>query len=380
VLLAVGSELTAGETRDTNSGDLARSLTDAGVDVLWISALPDRLATVASALREALAAADLVVTTGGLGPTPDDLTREAIAEVLGERLAMDRELERWLRHLFERRRLPFLETNLKQAWLIPSAKAIPNERGTAPGWWIDLADGRVAVALPGPPSEMGPMWRDWVLPHLNERGLGRDRVTRTYRLEGIGESAVAALLGDELLRAANPVVATYARTDAVDVRISAVAEAGRSPAELVEEAAAAVLAAVGDHVWGRDDDTWPAVLGRHLGEHDWTAALVEVGTGGSAARLLGDAAWLLGARILAADDGAQSLGALAERARQEARASIGIAVRAVETGEDTRVDLAIAGPWGLSEASRTAFLGGAQGRHRAALAMAGFLLGLAKEH
>jgi nicotinamide-nucleotide amidase len=379
VLLAVGSELTAGETRDTNSGDLAGSLTDAGVDVLWISALPDRLATVATALREALAAADLVVTTGGLGPTPDDLTREAIAEVQGERPAVDRELERWLRHLFERRRLPFPETNLKQAWLIPSARAIPNEHGTAPGWWIDRADGRVAVALPGPPREMGPMWRDWVLPHLRERGLGRDRVTRTYRLEGIGESAVAALLGERLLRAGNPVVATYARADAVDVRISATAEPGRSPAELVDEAAATVLAAVGDHVWGRDDDTWPAVLGRHLGEHAWTAALVEVGTSGSAARLLGDAPWLLGARILAADD-AEPLGALAERARQEAGASIGIAVRAVDTGEDTRVDLAVAGPWGLSEASRTAFLGGAQGRHRAALAMAGFLLGVAKEH
>jgi nicotinamide-nucleotide amidase len=380
VLLAVGSELTAGETRDTNSGDLARSLTDAGTDVLWISALPDRLATVAAALREALAAADLVVTTGGLGPTPDDLTREAIAEVLGERPTVDRALERWLRHLFERRRLPFPETNLKQAWLIPSAKAIPNERGTAPGWWVDRADGRVAVALPGPPREMDPMWRDWVLPRLRERGLGQERVTRTYRLEGIGESAVAALLGDGLLRAGNPVVATYARTDAVDVRISATAEPGRSPTELVDEAAAAVLSAVGDHVWGRDDDTWPAVLGRHLGAHAWTAALVEVGTGGSAARLLGDAPWLLGARILAADDDAQPLGALAERARQEAGASIGIAVGAVDTGEDTRVDLAVAGPWGLSEASRTAFLGGAQGRHRAALAMAGFLLGVAKEH
>ncbi|MGZ6267871.1 MAG: competence/damage-inducible protein A [Candidatus Limnocylindrales bacterium] len=372
VLLAVGSELTVGETRDTNSGELASSLSEAGVDVLWISALPDRLATVAAALRDALASADLVVTTGGLGPTPDDLTREAIAEVLGEQPTVDPKLERWLRHLFERRGLAFARTNLKQAWLVPSASSIPNERGTAPGWWVDLADGRVVVALPGPPREMGPMWRDSVLPRLRDHGLGQERVTRTYRLAGIGESAVAALLGEKLLRAENPVVATYARSDAVDVRISAVAQAGREAAELVEEAAARVLAALGDHVWGRDNDTWPAVLGRRLAEHGWTAALVEVGTGGSATRLLGEAEWLLAARTLAPDT-PQPLAALAEQARQETGASIGVAVRAVETGDDTRVDLAVAGPWGLSEASQTAFLGGGEGRHRAALAAAAYL-------
>lgn len=380
VLLAVGSELTLGETRDTNAGDLARSLSEAGVDVLWMSALPDRMATVTAALRQGLAAADLVVTTGGLGPTPDDLTREAIAEVLGERPSVDPELARWLRHLFERRGLPFAETNLKQAWLVPSAGAIPNERGTAPGWWVDLADGRVVVALPGPPREMSAMWRDWVLPRLRERGLGQERVIRTYRLAGIGESAVAALLGERLLRAENPVVATYARADAVDVRISAVAADGRDPDSLVEEAAAAVLAAVGSHVWGRDDDTWPAVLGRRLSEHAWTAALVEVGTGGSATQLLGGAAWLLSTRTMAAGAAGEPLTVLAERARDEASASIGIAIRAVESGEDTRVDIAVAGPWGVSQARQTAFLGGAEGRRRAAIAAAAFLHDLAGKH
>lgn len=382
VLLAVGSELTTGETRDTNAGDLAGWLSEAGVEVLWMSALPDRLATVASALRDGLAAADLVVTTGGLGPTPDDLTREAIADVVGERPAVDPELERWLRHLFERRGLGFARTNLKQAWMIPSARAIPNDRGTAPGWWVDRADGRVVVALPGPPREMSAMWRDWVLPHLRERGLGRERVTRTYRLTGIGESAVAALLGDRLLRAENPAVATYARADAVDVRISAVAEAGREPEELVEEAAAAVLAAVGKHVWGRDDDTWPAVLGRQLSEHAWTVALIEVGTGGSAAHLLGDAPWFLSGRTVSASARAagEPLTVLAERARDESGASIGIAVRATEASEDTRVDLAVAGPWGVSQVGQTAFLGGAEGRRRAALAAASFLLETVKGH
>ncbi|MGD0248277.1 MAG: molybdopterin-binding protein [Candidatus Limnocylindrales bacterium] len=378
VLLAIGSELTVGETQDTNSGELARSLAGAGADVAWISALPDRLDTVAAALAEALTAADLVVTTGGLGPTPDDLTREAIAAVCGEQPAVDAKLERWLRHLFERRAIAFPETNVKQAWLIPSSKAIPNERGTAPGWWVDRPDGRVIVALPGPPAEMRPMWQGWVLPRLHDRGLGQERVTRTYRLAGIGESAVAAALGEALLRATNPIVATYARSDAVDIRISAINEAGRSAARIVDEAEAAVLATVGEHVWGHDDDTWPAVLGRELERRGWSAALVEIDTGGSAARLLGDAPWLKSRRAVGAgdSDAGATLVDVATRVRREADASIGLAVRAVETGEDTRVDLAAIGPWGVEESSSTAFLGGSEGRRRAGLAMATFLNGI----
>ncbi len=373
VLLAVGTELTVGETRDTNSGDLARSLAGHGVDVEWIVALPDRLATVVDALRNALAAADLAVTTGGLGPTPDDLTREAIATVVGERPAVDPELERWLRHLFERRGLAYHDTNAKQAWLTPSATAIPNERGTAPGWWVDRPDGRVIVALPGPPGEMRPMWEGWVLPHLTARGLGQERVTRTYRLTGIGESAVAALLGERLLRAENPVVATYARSDAVDVRISARADAVRSPGQLVEEAESAVLAAVGKHVWGRDGDTWPGVLGRELSARGWTATLVEAGTGGATMRLLGDAPWLVSSRLLAPAETDAPIAALADQARKAADATVGLAVRAIESGEDTQVEVAISGPWGARETRQTAFLGGVEGRRRAGIAAVAFL-------
>ena len=373
VLLAVGSELTVGETRDTNSGDLARSLAGHGVEVEWIAALPDRLSTVVDTLRDALADADFVVTTGGLGPTPDDLTREAICAVVGERPAVDPELERWLRHLFERRGIAYAETNSKQAWLIPSARPIPNERGTAPGWWVDRPDGGVIVALPGPPAEMSPMWEGWVLPHLAERGLGQDRVTQTYRLTGIGESIVAASLGERLLRAENPVVATYARADAVDVRISARAEGDRTPSELVNEAAAVVLAAVGKHVWGRDGDTWPGVLGRELSTRGWTVALVEAGTGGSTMRLLGDAPWLVSSRLLAPAETNAPIAALADQARKVAGATVGLAVRALEPDEDTQVEIAVCGPWGARETRQTAFLGGSEGRRRAGIAAAAFL-------
>ena len=382
VLLAVGSELTSGETRDTNSGDIARWLVEAGVDVLWVSSLPDRLETVTRALRDAVASADLVVTTGGLGPTPDDLTRESIAAVMGQTVKVDPGLEAWLRGLFARRNMTFAELNLKQAWLIPSATAIPNERGTAPGWWVD-APGGVIVALPGPPREMSGMWTAGVLPRLRERGLGRDTVVRTFRLAGIGESMVAAHLGEALLRAENPVVATYAKQDAVDVRITAVAAGGRSAADIADEAQAAVLAAVGEFVWGREGDTWPDVLGRRLGKHGWTVAVAEVGTGGTTAQLFGMAPWLLESRSLrtgGATDADLPLADLAGRVRIESGATIGLAVRAVEAGKDTHVDMCAVGPWGVETFETLAFLGGAQGRIRAANSLATFLDDLLKRH
>lgn len=379
VLLAVGSELTTGETRDTNSGDIAHSLSSFGVRVEWISSLPDRLDTVVEALRGAAAKADLVVTTGGLGPTPDDLTREAIAAMLGESPAVDAELERWLRHLWDRRGLPFAETNLKQAWLIPSARPIANERGTAPGWWVDLPEGRVVVALPGPPSEMHRMWENGVLPRLQDRGLGRDHFVVTYRLAGIGESNVAALLGEPLLRAENPVVATYARVDGVDVRVSAHVEGGRSPQEIAAPAQRFVEETLARYIWGSGHDTWPEVLGRLLEPQGWTVSLVEAGTGGAALRLLGDAPWLRASRLLAGDE-ATPIGAAAEEAARLAGTAVGLAVRAGEKDEDTVVDVGAAGPWGTRETSQVAFLGGTEGRRRSAINAAAFLFAILREH
>ena len=216
-ILSIGSELTVGDTRDTNAGELARSLTALGVRVGRLTALPDVIDAVREAVGMAMTRSDLVVSTGGLGPTPDDLTREAIASACGETPFVDPALEAWLRELWRRRGLPFPELNLKQAWRIPSATVLENPNGTAPGWFVTRADGRVIVALPGPPREMRPMWADRALPRLRSIGLGTEVAARTYRLTGIGESQVADLLGEPLLRATNPVVATYARTEAVDV-------------------------------------------------------------------------------------------------------------------------------------------------------------------
>ncbi len=383
-LLSVGTELTVGDTRDTNAGELAHALSGRGVAIGRLTAVPDRLEVVRDAYEQGLRRADLVVSTGGLGPTPDDLTREAIAAAIGETPAVDPDLETWLRELWTRRGIPFPTMNLKQAWLVPSGTAIPNPNGTAPGWWIDTADGRVIVALPGPPREMRPMWREWVLPRLTERGLGGDFVARTYRLTGIGESAVADQLGDELLRQPNPEVATYARVEAVDVRIAAFPEGGRSAEELAREAEAVVLGILGKYVWGHGDETWAAAIGRRLGARGWTLSTVEIATGGTLLGLLGEQPWLrfgetlagpdvAGVAAHAGEDDAHRLLALARRARTAGGSDVGVAVEIRLHGSDTDVLMGVVTPEQERADSALAFLGGQQGRARAALNTAAFL-------
>jgi nicotinamide-nucleotide amidase len=382
-LLSIGTELTVGETRDTNAGDLARDLTRRGVVVRRMSALPDELATVTTAFGEALSRADLVVSTGGLGPTPDDLTREAIAALVGETPTIDPELDAWLRELFERRSLPFPEANRKQAWLIPSARAIPNSNGTAPGWWVDRPDGRIVVALPGPPREMRPMWDGWVLPRLIERGLGRAIASVMLRLTGVGESAIADRLGALLDPGARPSVATYARTDAVDIRIWAHAEVPDdvSAAALVADVEARILAMLGEHVWARGDTTWPDAVGAALDAKGWRLSAVEIGLRGALLALLGEGladrlafAEALTRRPVAHAGDRATLEHLAERVRELGESEVGVAVEARERGGDTAVTVAVMTPDAIHRETRVVFLGGPLGRSRAAIAAAAVLV------
>ncbi len=396
-LLSIGSELAVGETRDTNAGELARALTIRGVSVGRLTALPDRLEVVTEAVRAGLERADLVISTGGLGPTPDDLTREAIAAAVGETPEVDPALEAWLRELWRRREMPFPEMNLKQAWRIPSGEVLPNPNGTAPGWFVRRSGGRVVIALPGPPREMRPMWRDEALPRLEAAGLGADVAVRTYRLAGIGESQVADRLGETLLRSVNPVVATYARVEAVDVRISAIGDGATSAEALVEAAAQTVLGLVGEHVWSTGETTWSAAIGDRLAELGWTLAIVEIGAAGQLATLLGDTSWLRFSESLAVDSpaalahgddadgdegddvpdrssGPDVLERYAARARELGGADVGLALRVRPRHGDTAASVVVVTPTGVHRQRRLVFLDGANGRSRAALAAAAILL------
>jgi nicotinamide-nucleotide amidase len=375
-LLSIGSELTVGDTQDTNAGELARALTLEGVTVTRIQALPDRLDEVTAAFSTAFERADLVISTGGLGPTPDDLTRESIAAALGETVTVDPEIEAWLRGRWERRGLPFPEINLKQAWRIPSCEPLANPNGSAPGWFVARPDGGVAVALPGPPREMRPMWSDAVLPRLRARGLGTDAVVRTFRLTGIGESAVAELLGEELLRRPDPEVATYARLEAVDVRVSAAGDdgTGATAAVRVEAASDVVRARLGDYIWAEGATTWADAIGSRLTELGWRIAVEEIGTGGQVTALFGDVPWLSLAE--ARPGGGTSDDDLTDRAgrvRANGDADVGVAVRARPRGGELAVSVAVVTPDTAQRQTRATYGGGAMGRSQAALIAAATL-------
>jgi len=385
-LIAIGSELTTGETRDTNGGELARSLSVHGVVVRRIVALPDDLPLVTSAFADALVTVDLVVATGGLGPTPDDLTREAVAAAVGEEPAIDPDLESWLRGLFARRGIPLPEANLKQAWRIPSASSIPNPNGTAPGWWVDRPDGRVAVLLPGPPREMRPMWSGWVLPRLLERGLGDGRLVRTLRTYGIGESHVAERLGEPMLRGSNPVVATYARADWLDIRISAVDEmddAGRptrAAAALVDATAARVREMLPGYVKAEGETSWSELVARAAKRVGVRLATVEIGTQGTLGTLLADVPAVARNTAygpgFAPDPDAWPVEAAASDAAREAGVEVGVALVAQAETHETRLRVAVAtpGPSWSRVLDLRLFQHGAHGRFRAAVAAAAFVV------
>ena len=278
---------------------------------------------------------------------------------------MDLALEAWLRELWAQRGLPFSAVNLKQAWLIPSAEALPNPNGTAPGWWVER-DGRVVIALPGPPRELKPMWRDHVLPRLRERGLGIDRAAETLRLTGIGESMVVDLVGKDLLQDDNPRMATYARVDSVDLRVSADGTEGRPAADIVAEAVASLSPRIDAYVFGRGDDDWRVALGPRLGE--LRLATVEIGTSGYLGMLLGSSPFLLHAEQVAS--ATQEAAPLAADVRARTGADVGLAAIARDAGEDMSVDIGICAGAESWQVTRTVFRGGDAGRRRAANAAA----------
>jgi len=295
-LLSIGTELLLGQIVDTNAAYLAGRLALLGIDCLHMQTVGDNLERAAAAFERALARSDLVVATGGLGPTEDDLTREAIAAALGETPSVDPALEAELRGWFAARNVAMPERNRKQAWLIPSARALPNPNGTAPGWSVEK-DGKRIVAMPGVPREMTPMWENHVEPTLARDGVLR---WRTLKLLGIGESAVEEKLGD-LVRSTAPTVATYAKNDGVHVRIAEKAATPASADASIGRMEAEVRVRLGEYVWGADDETLGDVIGRALEARRWRLGLAESLSGGDIARTLADAAgarrWFAGALV-----------------------------------------------------------------------------------
>ncbi len=282
-LLAVGTELLLGDIVNGNAAWLGQRLAEVGIDVTTSVVVGDNIARIADAVGTALDRADAVVMTGGLGPTQDDLTREAVASAAGVPLERDDFLAGALRRRYAAAGRQIPDMNYRQADLPVGAAPLPNDRGTAPGLRLELLGG-IAYALPGVPHEMEHMFAHAVLPDLLRRaGEPAAIVSRAIRTVGMWESAVAEAMAGEVTRleaAGNPTIAFLAGGGQVRVRITAKAATRAEALELVAPVERAALDALGAAVYGYDEDTLPGVVHRSLLSRGETVAVAESLTGG----------------------------------------------------------------------------------------------------
>ena len=286
-ILSCGTELLLGHITDTNATYLAQSLAALGIDLYFVSQVGDNQERIVETLERAWQRSDLVIMTGGLGPTEDDLARESISTLVGESMQVDPALEAHLRAQFANARIPMPEPNIKQATLIPSARALPNPVGTAPGWWVEK-DNHILVAMPGVPKEMKRMWENEVVPALSPY-VGGIIFTRLLRVSGLGESSIEERI-KPLLHSTNPTIATYAKSDAVDVRITAKAATREEAERQVMEMETQVRPLLGRYIFGVDRDTLQSVVGKLLKERKQTVAVMESLTGGLLSSTISDVA------------------------------------------------------------------------------------------
>ncbi len=301
-VVAVGTELVLGDVVDTNSAWIGRRLAEAGIDSNFQTKVGDNVERIEAALRVALGRSDAVIVCGGLGPTPDDVTREALARVMDVDLVRDEEVLDRIAERFERRGRPMPASNERQAEVPKGAIVIEQRRGTAPGLVCPLGD-RVVYAVPGVPHEMTEMVERAVVPDLEQRGGGGAViVSRVLRTWGEDESALAEQLApriEALDQAPNPTLAFLASgMDGIKVRITAKAPTMADARAVLDAEEAEVRAILGQRVFGVDDETIESVVGTLLGDAGLTLGLAESMTGGLIAsrcsEVPGSSGWLRG--------------------------------------------------------------------------------------
>ncbi|NUQ00470.1 MAG: competence/damage-inducible protein A [Armatimonadetes bacterium] len=283
-IVSVGTELLLGNIVNTNAAYIAQELARFGIDVYHHSTVGDNLSRCAETIAMALSRCDAVIVTGGIGPTPDDATRAAIATALGVELEERPELVEVIRERYARRQREPNKAALNQANMPVGSEVIPNPTGTAPGI-LAATDGKALYAMPGVPSEMKRMLHESVLPDLRERfELDSALYVRVLRCRGIGESDLAEHLREMLETYSNPTVATYVKTGEVEVRITARARDESAADELIAPVEEVVRERIGQHIYAVGADAYEEQLARLLRETDRTLATAESCTGG----LIGD--------------------------------------------------------------------------------------------
>lgn len=296
-VLSVGTELLMGQIANTNAQYISKRLPEAGLGVYYHSVVGDNPERLADCLRLALRRSDVVITTGGLGPTQDDLTKDVVAETLGLPMELHEPSRDRIREYFQRVGRVMVESNFRQAYFPKGCQIIENDEGTAPGCiiccnaWVDPAaleeEGKekVVIMLPGPPRELIPMFDRHVLPFFLQQ-TPHPLVSKFLRIVGVGESLVEERILSLVNGQTNPTLATYAKDGIVTIRITASGEHGESPEALVEDMSRRICEILGDSVYTTENEELEQTVFRLLRERGLSLALAESCTGGFLSGLL----------------------------------------------------------------------------------------------
>ena len=277
-ILAVGTELLFGQTVNTNAAFLSDKLNHMGFDVMYHFVVGDNPARLKAKLAEAFSDTDLVILTGGLGPTQDDLTKEMVAEYMGKGMHLDKNVLEQLEEFFEKRGKAMAENNIKQAYLPDGCTPFYNASGTAPGFALNT-DGKTAICLPGPPREMKWLWDNGVREYL-EQFMDKKMFYRVIRTIGIGESDLETLLMPVIDGQTDPTVATYAKEGECTLRVASQRDTTEEAEAAVNEMIERIDSLVGDFIYSYDDEDLKEVVVRILKEKGLTITSAESCTGG----------------------------------------------------------------------------------------------------
>ncbi|HEY3722464.1 MAG TPA: competence/damage-inducible protein A [Acidimicrobiia bacterium] len=326
-VLAIGTELLLGQIVDTNSSWIGEQLAAVGIDTMEHRKVGDNLGRMVTAMREMLASADAVVVCGGIGPTQDDVTRDAIAEVMGVELERREELVEHIASLFGTRGRDMPANNLRQADVPRGADVIPNPIGTAPGIKAEIG-GKVIYAVPGVPYEMQLMVTDHILPDLLARsGEAASIVSRSLKTWGQSESGLAEMIAERVDTQSNPTIAFLARgIEGIVVRLTAKAPTEVEARALIEPEEAKLRAILGDLVFAIDDETMEHAVLQRLEARGWTLGVAESLTGG-----------LIGARIANVPGASRTFrGSIASYATEVKRSVLGVTAERVVSEESAQ--------------------------------------------
>ncbi|MET0565182.1 MAG: competence/damage-inducible protein A [Acidimicrobiia bacterium] len=287
-VIAVGTELLLGQIVNSNTSTMGAALAERGIDAHYQQTVGDNLTRIADAIRVALDRSDAIVMTGGIGPTQDDITREAVCEVTGREMVFSEDYADRLQEWWSRRGREMPPSNLRQAYYPAGAEMLPNPRGTAPGLVLEH-EGKLIFCVPGVPAEMEHLMFAEVLPRLasasGEEQVIASRVIRTW---GRPESEVAELLDDLYTSSVNPSLAFLASNSEIKVRVTAKAETGAEARLLIEPMEMEVRSRLGESVFGSDDETIERVLMQLLSDRGYTVGTAESMTGGMVSARLTD--------------------------------------------------------------------------------------------